>query len=113
MLRGHGHGDVQNEGDDIEGHDEEDMSAQNDVRMSNEEGLTVVNFQGCPPEVLSRIRVEILQENEGEDCSICLSTIFQGNLMAILPCSHRFHEQCVLRWLNQSRACPYCRSRIS
>eukprot|EP00960_Hanusia_phi_P047952 758684-Hanusia_phi.AAC.12 len=94
-------------------HEAEMISDHTDTDGGNDEGVTVLNLQGCSGAVLSRIRVEISQESEESDCSICLAAICQGNFTAILPCSHRFHHQCVMRWLNQSRACPYCRARIA
>jgi hypothetical protein len=40
-------------------------------------------------------------------CSICLDNFVIG---AALTCGHRFHGECVGRWLRRSRTCPVCRA---
>ncbi|CEG46970.1 kazal serine protease inhibitor 2 [Plasmopara halstedii] len=46
-------------------------------------------------------------------CSICLSDEdpkkFVQERMVKLPCSHHFHEDCVIDWYNTSPTCPLCR----
>lgn len=50
---------------------------------------------------------------ESERCSICLSVFEEGECLRVLPCLHRYHMQCVDRWLyKQSSACPICKERI-
>ena len=64
------------------------------------------------------------------DCSICLTPLNQypktssGSLDCCrrllrprnpktffkTPCNHRFHKECLLRWIEQKRECPMCRS---
>ncbi|KAJ2358674.1 hypothetical protein GGF43_000658 [Coemansia sp. RSA 2618] len=50
--------------------------------------------------------------NEAESCSICLSDIVRGEeLVALVPCNHQFHIDCVSRWLTQkSTKCPLCKA---
>ena len=45
-----------------------------------------------------------------ENCVIC-----QGEKQdyAILPCGHRFHWDCVCKWVLEKRACPTCRSKCT
>ncbi|XP_031489650.1 uncharacterized protein LOC116257177 [Nymphaea colorata] len=45
-------------------------------------------------------------------CAVCMEKISAGEPTAILPCSHQYHEGCILGWLEQSRTCPLCRSMI-
>ncbi|OMO83417.1 Zinc finger, RING-type [Corchorus olitorius] len=49
--------------------------------------------------------------SEGEICSVCLSSMKEGDgEMRVLPCLHQFHRVCVDRWLNRCRKnCPICR----
>mmetsp|Transcript_58728 Transcript_58728/g.139944 ORF Transcript_58728/g.139944 Transcript_58728/m.139944 type:complete len:116 (-) Transcript_58728:47-394(-) len=44
----------------------------------------------------------------GTECSICLNTA-SASMMRRLPCSHCFHEECLLRWLQSGQMCPNCR----
>jgi len=43
-----------------------------------------------------------------ESCSVCLGEYTEGELGRRLPCSHRFHQACIDRWLEQSKQCPLC-----
>ncbi|WIA08465.1 hypothetical protein OEZ85_007902 [Tetradesmus obliquus] len=48
-----------------------------------------------------------------ECCSICHDKYKEGPLVASLPCSHQFHQQCITRWLGAfSVACPMCRQDV-
>ena len=41
------------------------------------------------------------------DCSICLTELL--GVVRILPCWHKFHESCLLKWFQVSSRCPCCR----
>lgn len=46
-------------------------------------------------------------------CACCLDDFTNSDLVALLPCGHVFHEDCVMRWfVTQASAgvCPMCRS---
>ena len=46
----------------------------------------------------------------GDECTICLSPFEDGEELAVLTvCSHRFHEECIAEWLEQSEKCPLCK----
>eukprot|EP00238_Polyblepharides_amylifera_P004560 CAMPEP_0196578302 /NCGR_PEP_ID=MMETSP1081-20130531/7216_1 /TAXON_ID=36882 /ORGANISM="Pyramimonas amylifera, Strain CCMP720" /LENGTH=860 /DNA_ID=CAMNT_0041897469 /DNA_START=1 /DNA_END=2583 /DNA_ORIENTATION=- len=59
---------------------------------------------GCTPEQL--------EEEEGV-CSICLSEYEHGQAIRKLPCSHQFHNDCIIPWLKRERTCPYCKADIA
>lgn len=45
----------------------------------------------------------------GEDCSVCLSAFEADDIVASLPCQHRFHRDCIAKWLSECRCkCPLC-----
>lgn len=52
----------------------------------------------------------ISQERDNKSCSICLSNIDDNRY--ILGCAHHFHENCILRWLQQNSNCPICRCPV-
>ena len=64
---------------------------------------------------LSKVKIEkdMVDEEDGVVCPICMSSVPLGSYMTILPCSHYFHGDCIIRWLEKVSACPYCRKRIS
>lgn len=65
-------------------------------------------------EVAARPRPLKLGANEEEDglakfdptCIICLSDFSMDDEIAVLPCSHAFHTECIGKWLSRSRRCP-------
>lgn len=56
---------------------------------------------------------EDLRNVEGNtDCTICIDGMKVGEVVVTLPCSHLFHEECVVLWLKQHNTCPVCRAPI-
>ncbi|KAG9452315.1 hypothetical protein H6P81_005219 [Aristolochia fimbriata] len=53
------------------------------------------------------------QEEEKELCSICLEELREDESTKTVtrtPCSHLFHSECLLPWLNNANTCPVCRA---
>ncbi|XP_035229613.1 E3 ubiquitin-protein ligase TRAIP-like [Stegodyphus dumicola] len=46
-------------------------------------------------------------------CPICADLFDEDSLMVAPPCGHVFHENCLLKWLIESRTCPDCRIRVT
>lgn len=53
--------------------------------------------------------------NVMDDCSICVSTFIDKEIVRRLPCFHLFHKNCIDRWFqsNRRKLCPICRSSIT
>ena len=45
---------------------------------------------------------------EEESCPICLDTFEEGEELMTTPCFHKFHENCLSKWMNESSKCPTC-----
>ena len=49
-------------------------------------------------------------------CGICKSVVCEGemitNFKTTLPCEHSFHSECLNRWLQTSRLCPFCEANV-
>lgn len=44
------------------------------------------------------------------ECYICLAEYSDGEELRTMPCSHRFHVDCVDKWLRDMHGvCPVCR----
>lgn len=65
-----------------------------------------------PPPTSDDIPVVISEDDA--TCPICFDSFEDGQILRVLPCSHRFHALCVDPWLlNSSTHCPLCRVDLS
>ncbi|CAK9109642.1 unnamed protein product [Durusdinium trenchii] len=46
-------------------------------------------------------------------CTICCEDFVEGERLRLLPCLHRYHVQCIDRWLSHSQTCPVCKHSVS
>ena len=42
------------------------------------------------------------------ECSICRDEYKIGDKIVFLPCLHKFHYQCIIKWMNDQNKCPIC-----
>merc|ERR1712127_934745 len=47
-------------------------------------------------------------EHEHPLCAICRCEIREGNRVAVMPCPHVFHSDCLKQWLRWKNQCPLC-----
>ena len=65
----------------------------------SEEGKNTIKFQTYD-----------ISNNTEEICPITLAPFKQGDEIAVLPCSHKFTKEYILKWLETEQAkCPICR----
>jgi hypothetical protein len=47
-------------------------------------------------------------------CAICIEEYQDGETLQVLPCSHKFHTDCIVPWLTERQAsCPLCKHDIT
>ena len=46
-------------------------------------------------------------------CSICLLKYKKSDIIKEFPCSHVFHKNCILKWIEKSNICPLCKYDIT
>lgn len=44
-----------------------------------------------------------------DNCPICLTGYSEKSSYQLMPCKHRFHFECIRKWLFLNDDCPYCR----
>ncbi|KAK4721234.1 hypothetical protein R3W88_011467 [Solanum pinnatisectum] len=49
-------------------------------------------------------------KNYSESCCICLDTYDDGAELGKINCGHKFHYQCIRRWLKRNNSCPIYKS---
>lgn len=68
---------------------------------------------GPPPASKASIEalpaVQLLEEGE---CVICLDEWEIGATAKELPCKHKFHPNCIEKWLGIHGSCPICRHKM-
>ncbi|XP_068197152.1 E3 ubiquitin-protein ligase RNF126-like [Antennarius striatus] len=74
---------------------------------------------GPPPAERERIRrlptVSITEEHvvAGLECPVCKEDFHVEESVRQLPCSHLFHNDCIVPWLERHDTCPVCRKSLS
>ncbi|KAL5230973.1 hypothetical protein ABZP36_029749 [Zizania latifolia] len=63
-------------------------------------------------EALPSAVVAACEEGEGEECAVCRDGVAAGERVKRLPCSHRYHEECIVPWLYVRNSCPLCRFEL-
>ena len=89
-----------------------------------EEGLMVPATELSIEKMLKKVRVVVVGADEEDDddeekekylvreeetCMVCLEEYGAGSCASRMPCSHVFHDECIITWLRQSHYCPLCR----
>ncbi|XP_020083087.1 uncharacterized protein LOC109706572 [Ananas comosus] len=75
--------------------------------------------KGSPPAAKSAVEslpsVVLTEEDlakDGIQCAVCKDGILVDERVKQLPCSHHFHEECILPWLGMRNTCPLCRYEL-
>ncbi|KAF5178649.1 E3 ubiquitin-protein ligase ring1-like protein [Thalictrum thalictroides] len=49
------------------------------------------------------------EENSKDPCTVCMEELMTGEDLAVMPCLHVFHKECIGQWLKTTNTCPLCR----
>ena len=53
--------------------------------------------------------ISVMKSIESNDeCPICL----ESGCNVELPCTHKFHNKCIIKWFEEARTCPICRVQV-
>ncbi|EXB93461.1 E3 ubiquitin-protein ligase CIP8 [Morus notabilis] len=62
-------------------------------------------------EDLEKLRIEVPEKSV--TCSVCLDDVPVGSEATRLPCSHLYHGDCIVEWLNKRKFCPLSRFELA
>lgn len=52
------------------------------------------------------------EDEEGMECPVCFDGFLVGEELRILPCMHRYHRECIDRWLFKRPVCAKCKQSV-
>ncbi|VFQ71319.1 unnamed protein product [Cuscuta campestris] len=64
---------------------------------------------------LEKQRFAAGSEEEAPSCAVCLEEYIAGDVITPLSssCSHKFHNECIAKWLRRKRTCTVCRAPVT
>uniref|UniRef100_A0A914XE56 RING-type domain-containing protein n=1 Tax=Plectus sambesii TaxID=2011161 RepID=A0A914XE56_9BILA len=77
------------------------------------ERIGEVQKDGLSKEEIGRLPTVIFRAKEATDdttCIVCMTDYKNQEKLRLLPCKHRFHKNCIDRWLANKHNCPICRA---
>lgn len=73
-------------------------------------------LKGSPPAAKSVVEnlplVDLNDEENKTACAVCKDEILVVEKVTELPCSHYYHWDCIVPWLNIRNTCPVCRHEL-
>ena len=87
------------------------------VNTENTENIINPEFQdvvvSLDEEALKNLINKKLQDNLNIKCSICLSQLKKDEYIIELTCSHKYHKECIIHYLQKyNHKCPICRDEL-
>ncbi|XP_068329587.1 probable E3 ubiquitin-protein ligase RHC2A [Pyrus communis] len=84
-----------------------DVSDIGDTDMDVEDGGDEPQFVPASKSSIEELERTIVETSTM--CSICREEMMVGSEATRMPCSHLYHGDCIVKWLQRSRICPLCR----
>ena len=80
----------------------------------NQSGQLDENYNPLTPRELSSLVAESADKSIAEEvCSICCDNFEEKQKVRKMPvCEHRFHKQCIDKWLAKKPICPNCNRNV-
>ncbi|XP_059653979.1 probable E3 ubiquitin-protein ligase XERICO [Cornus florida] len=85
------------------------VSVEEEEEEEEDHGLETVPATKSSVEALEKVR---MIEGSKDQCIICLEKFEVGSEVTCMPCSHIYHEDCLVHWLELNNSCPVCRFKM-
>lgn len=86
-----------------------------EVLVAGEDELYLTNKPPAARSAIEALPSSVIgagEDGEGEECAVCKDGVAAGECVKRLPCSHRYHEECIVPWLEVRNSCPLCRFEL-
>ncbi|XP_022715729.1 E3 ubiquitin-protein ligase RNF181 homolog [Durio zibethinus] len=74
--------------------------------------LQVFRLMGASKGAIEALEKVKFEGNFTRQCVICLEEILDGSKASRMPCSHVYHQDCIVNWLEKSNLCPLCQFQM-
>ncbi|CAL9754902.1 unnamed protein product [Musa acuminata subsp. burmannicoides] len=88
----------------------EELIALGEVVGTENRGLSVDTISSLP---LVSYKANNVQDSNAEQCVICRLEYEDGDSLMLLSCKHRYHFECINKWLQINKVCPACNAEVS
>ncbi|CAL9129384.1 Zinc finger, C3HC4 type (RING finger) [Musa troglodytarum] len=88
----------------------EELVALGEVVGTESRGLSSDTISALPS---VSYKAENVQDDNAEQCIICRLEFEDGDSLVLLSCKHKYHPDCINKWLQINKACPMCNTEVS
>jgi hypothetical protein len=87
--------------------DDYDLLCRLDDTVENRKGAKSATIESMPTQT---VPAGGLTGANGEklNCTVCLEEFTEGAELRSLPCLHKYHKECIDKWLAVKASCPIC-----
>ncbi|XP_042386532.1 E3 ubiquitin ligase BIG BROTHER-related-like [Zingiber officinale] len=88
----------------------EELVALGEVVGTENRGLSSDTIAALPSR---SYKAENMQDDNAEQCAICRLEYEDGDSLVVLSCKHKYHPECINKWLQLNKVCPICNAQVS
>ena len=63
--------------------------------------------------IVDEIELSKIKESGKDSCIICLNDIIAHDEIVKLPCTHLFHQDCIIKWFLEKKVSPMCKKEYN
>lgn len=88
----------------------EELVALSELVGTESRGLSVDTIASLPS---FSYKAEDGEDSNFDQCVICRLDYSDGDVLVALSCKHKYHTECINRWLQINKVCPVCSTEVS